>query len=65
MCVHMSLVIQTAVWSEMQLCGRASARGMMVRWIEPSWWTHWAISRCRQCTMTGLTNIVVCAFRSS
>ena len=26
--------------SEMKLCGRASAHGVMGRQINPSWWTH-------------------------
>ena len=43
---------------EMQL------RGVMGRRIEPSWWTHWAISRSSKCSTTGVTKIVVCAILS-
>ena len=32
--------------------------------IDPSWWTHWAISRSSQCSMTGVTKAVVCAILS-
>ena len=31
----------------------------MGRRIDPSWWTHWAISRSSQCSTTGVTNVVV------
>ena len=34
---------------------RAFAHGVM----GPSWWTHWAISRSNQCSMTGVTKVVV------
>ena len=34
--------------------------GAMCRWIDPSWWTHWAISRVSQCYTTGVTKAVVC-----
>ena len=33
--------------------------GVMGRWIDPSWWTHWAISRSRQWSITGVTKAVV------
>ena len=40
---------------------RAFAHGAMGRRIDPSWWTHWAISRSSQCPMTGVTKDMVCA----
>ena len=43
---------------------RAFAHGAMDRRIDPSWWTHWAISRSSQCSMTGVTKAVVCAVLS-
>ena len=39
---------------------RAFANGSMGRRIDPSWWTHWAISRSSQCSTTGLAKAVVC-----
>ena len=38
----------------------AFAHGAMGRRIDPSWWTHWAISRSSQCTMTGVTKTGMC-----
>ena len=43
---------------------RASAQGAMGPWIDPSWWTHWAISGSRQCSTTGVTKAVLCAVLS-
>ena len=43
---------------------RAFARGAMGRRIHPSWWTHSAISRSGQCSMTGVTKAMVCAILS-
>ena len=40
---------------------RAFAHGAMGRRIDPSWWTHWAISISSQCSMPGVTKAVVCA----
>ena len=40
------------------------AHGAMGHRIDPSWWTHLAISRSNQCSTTGLTNDVVCAILS-
>ena len=40
---------------------RAIAHGVMGRRIDPSQWTHRAISRSSQCSTTGLTKAVVCA----
>ena len=39
---------------------RAFAHGAMGRRIDPSWWTHRAISH----SMTGVTKAVVCAILS-
>ena len=36
-------------------CGSVSAHGAISRWIGPSWWTHWAISRSSQSSITGVT----------
>ena len=38
---------------------RAFAHGAMGCRIDPSWGTHWAISRSSQCPMTGVTKAVV------
>ena len=43
---------------------RAFAHGMMGRRIDPSWWTHWAISGSSQCSTTGITKAVVCVMLS-
>ena len=48
----------TSKWSEVSLHGRASAHGAMCRRIDPSWWTHWAISRSSQCPTTGVVTKV-------
>ena len=37
------------------------AHRTMGRQIDPSWRTHWAISRSSQCSTTGVTKDVVCA----
>ena len=39
---------------------RAFAHGAMGRQIDPSWWTHWAISRSSKCSTTDVTKAVVC-----
>ena len=36
------------------------SHGAMGRRIDPSWWTHWAISRSSQCPATRVTKAVVC-----
>ena len=43
---------------------RAFAHGAMGGHIDPSWWTHRAISRSSQCSMAGITKAVVCAIMS-
>ena len=43
---------------------RAFAHGAMGHWIDPSWWTHWAISCSSQCPTTGVTKAVVCSVLS-
>ena len=43
---------------------RAFAHGAIGRGIDPSWWTHWAISRSSQCPTTGVTKAVVCVILS-
>ena len=43
---------------------RAFAYGAMGCWIDPSWWKHWAISYSSQCSMTGVTNAMVCIILS-
>ena len=42
----------------------ALAYGAMGRRIDPSWWTHGAISRSSHCPTTGVTKAVVCAILS-
>ena len=39
---------------------RAFAQGVMGHRIDPSWWTHWAISRSSQCSTTGVIKAMVC-----
>ena len=43
---------------------RVFAHGAMCRRIDPSWWTHWAISCSSQCSTTGVTKAVVCVILS-
>ena len=43
---------------------RAFAHGAMGRPIDPSWSTHYAISRCNQCSATGVTKAMVCVIMS-
>ena len=43
---------------------RAFDYGAMGRRIDPSWWTHLVISRCSQCSTTGVTKAVVCVILS-
>ena len=43
---------------------RAFAHGAMGRQIDPSWWTHEAISHSSQCSTTGVTKAVVCIILS-
>ena len=43
---------------------RAFAHGAMGRRIDPSWWTHEAISRSSQCSTTGVTKAMACAILS-
>ena len=42
----------------------AYAHGAMGRLVDPSWWTHWAISRSSQCPTTGVTKDVICVILS-
>ena len=37
---------------------RAFAHGAMGYRIDPSWWTHWAISHSSQCSTTGVCGMV-------
>ena len=39
---------------------RAFAYVTVGRQIDPSWWTHLAISRSSQCSRTGVTKAVIC-----
>ena len=39
---------------------RAFTHGAMGCRIDHSWWTHWAISHSSQCSMTGVTKVMVC-----
>ena len=43
---------------------RVFAHGAMGRQINPSWWTHFAISCSSQYSMTGVTKAVVCVILS-
>ena len=44
---------------ETWLCGRVSARGAMGCWINPSRWSYWVNSHCKQNSTTGLTKVMV------
>ena len=41
--------------------GRASTYGAMGHRIDPTRWTHLAISRSSQCSTSGVSKAVVCA----
>ena len=43
---------------------RAFAHGAMGRRIDPSWWTHSAISHSSQCFTTGVTKAMICVILS-
>ena len=43
---------------------RMFAHGAMGRRIDPSWWTHWPLSRSSQCPTTGVSKAVVCVILS-
>ena len=43
---------------------RVFAHGVMGHRIDPSWWTHLAISRSSQCSTTGVTNAILCIILS-
>ena len=43
---------------------KAFAHGAMGHQIDPSWWTHSAISHSKQCSTTGITKAVVCVILS-
>ena len=43
---------------------KSFAQGMMDYLIDPSWWTHSAISHSSQCSTTGVTKDMVCAVMS-
>ena len=50
--------------SEMQLRGKSVHSWCDGFQINPSWLTHWAISRSSQCSTTGVTKAVLCAILS-
>ena len=43
---------------------RTFAPGATGRQIDPSWWTHWAISHSIQCSTSVVTKVMVCAVLS-
>ena len=45
--------LQSSQW-DVALWQSMSAHGAMDRWINPSWWTYWAISHSSQCSTTGV-----------
>ena len=62
-----ALVCNSAVHHKLfiyEIMVRAFAHGAMGRWIDPSWWTHRAISRSSLCSTTGVTKAVVCVILS-
>ena len=64
MIVVLKLLSQTVNGARCSSVVRAFAHGEMSRRIDPSWWTHGAISRSSQCSTTGVTKAVVCAILS-
>ena len=58
------VVYRAASPSSSSLVGRAFAHSAMGRPIDPSWWSHLAISRSCQCSTTVVTKAVVCAILS-
>ena len=62
-----SLAIRVVLYHMGARCSsvvKAFVHGAMGRRIDPSWWSHWAISRSSQCPTTGVTNAVVCVILS-
>ena len=51
--------IVSLVGSATKLYGSMSVCDAMGHWIDPSWWTHLAISHSGQCSTTGSTKAVV------
>ena len=63
--VYLEEISSTSVWgARCSSVVRAFAHGAMGHWINPSWWTCWAISRSIQCTTTGVRKAVVCGILS-
>ena len=66
-CMYVCVCINQSINLSIYICssvGRAFAHDAMDRRIDPSWWTHSAISRSSQCSTTGVTKAVVCAILS-
>ena len=61
---NFSLNVSTMIGARCSSVVRAFAHGAMGRRIDPSWWTHWAISRFSQCSTTGVTKAMVCVILS-
>ena len=62
-----NVTIPHTVWFPGVRCNcvvRTFAHGVMGHRIDPSWWTHWAISHSSQCSTTGVLKAVVCAILS-
>ena len=62
-----NVTIPHAVWFPGVRCNcvvRAFAHGVMGHRINPSWWTHWAISHSSQYSTTVVIKAVVCAILS-
>ena len=61
-----SCILNTLVWIIVKKGARCSsmvrafAYGAMGRWIDPSCWTHWAISHSNQCSTTGIIVVRTC-----
>ena len=52
--------IRSSEWARYSSVVRAFAHSV----IDPSWWTHWAISCSSQCSTTVVTKAVVCVILS-
>ena len=63
-CLVFNYLVLCFVGARCRSVVRAFAHGAMGRRIDPSWWTHWAISCSSQCSTTGVTKTVVCVILS-
>ena len=60
LCLSLFLTLITASGARCSSLVRAFIHGVMGHQIDPSWWSHWAISCSSKCSMTGVIKAVVC-----